>query len=83
MLQASINGVLGVQKRKVTRRTAGGAHELSGIEDDGGEDSDDPEEYVRGDSPSPIILVRGYPSAALTSSSLLYGAGLLSMRYAI
>ncbi|TRX98275.1 hypothetical protein FHL15_000920 [Xylaria flabelliformis] len=43
LLQASINGVLGVQKRNGKCRS-GGAHEMSGTEDDGGEDSEEPDD---------------------------------------
>ncbi|KAH8167144.1 hypothetical protein CIB48_g1119 [Xylaria polymorpha] len=43
-LQASINGVLGVQKRNGKRQNGGGAHELSGAEDDGDEDSEEPDD---------------------------------------
>lgn len=42
--QASIHGVLGVQKRNGKRQNSGGAHELSGVEDDGGEDSEEPDD---------------------------------------
>lgn len=41
--QASIHGVLGLQKRNGKRHNGGGAHELSGVEEDGGEDSDEPD----------------------------------------
>ncbi|RYC61876.1 hypothetical protein CHU98_g4325 [Xylaria longipes] len=44
LLQASINGVLGVQKRNGKRQNGGEAHELSGIEDDSGEDSEEPDD---------------------------------------
>ncbi|KAF2972293.1 hypothetical protein GQX73_g1301 [Xylaria multiplex] len=42
MLQASIHGVLGVQKRNGKRQNGGGTHELSGVDDDSGEDSEEP-----------------------------------------
>ncbi|KAJ2990455.1 hypothetical protein NUW58_g2943 [Xylaria curta] len=42
--QASFNGVLGVQKRNGKRQNGGGAHQLSGVEDDGGEDDEEPDD---------------------------------------
>lgn len=43
-LQASIRGVLGVRKRNGKFANSGGAHALSGVEDDGGEDSEEPDD---------------------------------------
>ena len=43
----SSRGVLGVQKRNGKRQNGGGPHELSGAEEEGGEDSEDPEDVAR------------------------------------
>ncbi|KAJ8129961.1 hypothetical protein O1611_g3669 [Lasiodiplodia mahajangana] len=44
--QASIHGVLGVQKRNGKRQNGSGTHELSGLEDDSGEDGEEPDDSV-------------------------------------